>query len=267
MMSRGDARPGASLSLAAKALYQAVGSSSFPARASRANSPLRCRAFYALHLRFDFAHVRSFPLSLRFGLDGSTLRSVPSRPKPFGETKKFFRGPTCCRALKPQLCISLVSDRIGTGAYSCMQPIDQAFHGNIQSGETHSFPKLSTWSAALAAYNARFHFFSLLPAAFSPNAHECQGEYVAIGFRSAGREAARTSHRSWKRRSASGTLKKRIAAALILRFKERCSSRIVRSDKVCVCRTAQPPAARSQTPLQGGSAPVDPREDRSERTR
>jgi hypothetical protein len=67
-------------------------------------------------------------------------------------------------------------------------------------------------------------------------------------------------------RSASAT-QLALAVRLILRFKKRCNSRIVRDDKVCVCRTAQPPAARSQTPLQGGSAPVDPREDRSERTR
>jgi len=266
MMSRGDALPGASLSLAAKALYRTVGGSFCPAQASRANPSLRCRALHALQLRYVFARVRIFPLALRFDLDGSTLRSVPSRPMPFGETKTFFRAPACCRALRPQLRISSAFARIGPDAYSCMQPMDEGFGSNVQSGEALTFPMLSTRSRP-ASYNAHIHFFSLLPAAFPFSARAGHGSYVATGLRSAGREAARTSRRSLIERSVRGTLKKRIAAALILRFNKRCNSRIVRTDKVCVCRTAQPSAARSQTPLQGGSAPVDPRDDRSERTR
>jgi len=267
MMSRGDALPGASLSSTAKALYRTGGGSFCPARASRAIPPLRCRALAALQLHSGFARGRIFPLTLRFDLDGPTLRSVPSRPKPFGETKKFFRAPACCRALRPCLDIPLLGTGLSIDAYSRMHPVDQGSGTSVERGKAHSFPMLSGSLAARVPYNGRVHFFSLLPAAFPPSADECRCVHAATGFRRAGREAARTSRRSSAQRSARGTLKKRIAASVILRFKKRCNSRIVRTDKVCVCRTAQPSAARSQTPLQGGSAPVDPREDRSERTR
>jgi hypothetical protein len=237
------------------------------ARASRATPPLRRRALRALRLRCGFARGRIFPLALRFDLDGPMLRSVPSRPSPAGETKKFFRAPACCRALRPYLDISLWAAGLSIDAYSRMHPADHSSGTSVERGEAHVFPMLSDWSSARLPYNARIHFFSLLPAAFPPSADEYNCVHAPTCFRSAGREAARTSRRSSAQRSACGTLKKRIAAALILRFKKRCNSRIVRDDKVCVCRTAQPSAARSQTPLQGGSAPVDPRDDRSERTR
>src|ERR1700674_452289 len=41
----------------------------------------------------DFVQADNFYAALRFGLDCSPLRSVPSRPKPFGETKKFSACP------------------------------------------------------------------------------------------------------------------------------------------------------------------------------
>src|SRR5580704_5832966 len=37
----------------------------------------------------DFVEAENFCAALRFGLDCSPLRSVPSRPKPSGETEKF----------------------------------------------------------------------------------------------------------------------------------------------------------------------------------
>jgi len=60
------------------------------------------------------------------------------------------------------------------------------------------------------------------------------------------------------RRSACGTPIS-LAAELILRFSQQQKRRKVQIDKLCVCRTAQPTAARPQTRLQGGAAPVDPR--------
>jgi len=41
----------------------------------------------------DFVQAENFYAALRFDLDGSPLRCVPSRSKPFGETKKFSAGP------------------------------------------------------------------------------------------------------------------------------------------------------------------------------
>lgn len=183
-------------------------------RASRAKSSLRC----------DFAVGNLFTLTLRFGLDAS-LRSFTSRPEPFGETKKGFLAPACCRAVRPAFHFCVVSAGV---------PVE---------------------------------LFSLLPAAFRFGADGSRSGSVGAALRNVGRVAPRISRGACIQRFARGKLKKEIAASLILRFNERRNSRIVRCDKVCVCRTAQPAAARPQTPLQGGSAPVDPRDDRSERTR
>ena len=49
-----------------------------------------------------------------------------------------------------------------------------------------------------------------------------------------------------------------LARLLIRRFLSAQHSSERRFDKLCVCRTAQPLAARSETRLPGGSAPVDP---------
>ena len=51
---------------------------------------------------------RVFPLSLRFDLDGSSLRFDPSRPKPFGETKKLFP----CAGILPGLEAPCLPDGI-----------------------------------------------------------------------------------------------------------------------------------------------------------
>lgn len=51
------------------------------------------------------------------------------------------------------------------------------------------------------------------------------------------------------------------AFAVILRFIAHRDSRVVQVDKLCVCPTAPPSAAQSQTRLPGGvPAPVDPRQ-------
>jgi hypothetical protein len=267
MTSRGDALSGASLSLSSKALYRARRGSYRRVRTSRANPALRGRALRALPLRYGFARGTIFTLPLRFGLDRPPLRCVPSRPKPFGETKKLFRAPACCRALRSSLQTRWLGDGVNTDAYSRMHLVIGLCIDIVKRSVFHSWLMSPGFSEVVSDENHGEPLSSLLPAAFPLNADECLGVHTVTAFRSAGREAARTSRRSSAQRSARGTLKKRIAAALILRFKKRCNSRIVRSDKVCVCRTARPSAARSQTPLQGGSAPVDPRVDRSERTR
>lgn len=51
---------------------------------------------------------RVFPLALRFDLDGPSLRYVPSRPKPFGETKKLFPCPVILTWLEAPGLLHLV---------------------------------------------------------------------------------------------------------------------------------------------------------------
>jgi hypothetical protein len=65
-------------------------------------APGASRAEIARSVPPRFCAGAVFPLTLRFGLDGSPLRSVPARPKPLtGETKKSARAPANRRALRP----------------------------------------------------------------------------------------------------------------------------------------------------------------------
>jgi len=268
MTHNGGAPSGASFLLALPVSRTSLAWWCGTVRTSRANSPLRRRALRAHRLHSDFARGTIFTLSLRFGLDGLRSRSVPSRPKPCGETKNFFRAPACCRALRPAFTLDVPPVEPGVDASSrihsnrCVCCLHAEESGCLASGNI--VPSLRL---LLATVVAPFYFSSLLPAAFRSGAIGLRCGAVRSAFRTAGREAARFSRGICIQRYGCGKLKKEFAAPLILRFNERRNSRIVRVDKVCVCRTAQPPAARPQTPLQGGSAPVDPRDDRSERTR
>ena len=269
MMSRGGALSGASLSLAAKGPHGRTGGSCCPARASRANPPLRHRALRARRLRLGFARGTIFTLALRFGLDGSSrLRGsrFPSRPKPYGETKKFLRAPAC-RALRPRFQTFIGCGGVSTRAYPCMRSTVWSLAASVISNDCLALQMAPVKSSTHPTENERHIFLFLLPAAFPASSGVCHRVHEAAVLRRAGREAARSSRPYCIQRFVCGKQKKGIAAALILRFNKQRNSRIVRCDKVCVCLTIPPPAALSQTPLQGGSAPVDPREDRSERTR
>jgi|SRR5579872_1691388 len=257
MTHRRDALASASLFAALPHRTETGILSGVRARTSRANSSLRS----------DFACGTIFTLPLRFDLDGLRSRSVPSRPKPCGETKKFFRAPAWCRALRSASQLLVLSVQRGTNAYSCIHLVFRACACTVRENAGSRSLMLSLRFAQSSATGKHLDLSSLLPAAVLLGAALSSCSPGGSALRSAGREATRTSRDLCIQRSGCGRLKKEIAASLILRFNKRCNSRIVRCDKVCVCRTAQPPAARPQTPLQGGSAPVDPRDDRSERTR
>jgi hypothetical protein len=136
-----------------------------PAPASRANTPLRRRALCALQLRSGFARGRIFALALRFGLDGS-LRSLPSSPKPYWETKKFFRTPACCRALRSRFHIIVVVRGSSTDTSSRMHFERSSFGACVELGDVRLIAELLEGSAAVTWHNAPTHFFFLLSAAF-----------------------------------------------------------------------------------------------------
>jgi hypothetical protein len=177
-------------------------------------------------------------------------------------------GGSCFRARtsRPQLHITSLIPDTNSDAYSRMQSRHRRCTMQLNPTGMHTRRLLSAGSD-FSGDNARHSFPSLLPAALSAHEQDPFLEHGGSAWRKAGRTATRLSRHDCIQHSGCGKSKKGIAAALILRFDQPRDSRIVRCDKVCVCRTAQPPAARPQTPLQGGSAPVDPRDDRSERTR
>lgn len=256
------------------------------ARASRANSPFRLRAFHALSRHCDFARgtISEFPLrglTAKGAVKPSKINFlsplVASRqgeeeiafcPQAAQEKfKKFFRAPARRRALRPAFPLVVPFDHPSMDAYPGIHAMRRGRGLRVEEGMTLVSTKAVVLFRLSSVSKMRFDLFSLLPAAFPSGADASRCSSFPAAFQDAGREAAHAFGGTRVHRFGRGKLKKEFAASPILRFNERRSSRIGRSDKVCVCRTAQPAAARSQTPLQGGSAPVDPRDDRSERTR
>ena len=140
-----------------------AGQRGLPARAgaSRTNSSLRS----------DFVRARIFPLTLRFDLDGPPLRVVPSRPKPFGETKKFFRSPAFCRALRTPLSqVQRESAGSSINAYSCMLRPYHRFLGGIYHGKaTRSVMPHRNSAARFSPITASPQSSFLLPAFLQPD--------------------------------------------------------------------------------------------------
>jgi hypothetical protein len=166
----------------------------------------------------DFVGAENFSAALRFDLDGTPLRYVPSRPKPSGETKKFsgrHRSAKCvngCRA----------------------------------------FGRVSGYAARGVPTAILFSF--LLPSRAVARRNAARFASLVVRAERGGGERIR------RRIVPRAEREKRVVRRVILRFSQRRNGRRVRSDKVCVCLTnATRGLHLSQTLLQGGCAPVDPR--------